>query len=374
MKKTWIFFKLRMLQLKSDKTALFFCYVLPVLLLLGIGYPLQLQSDPKITLYYQDEIQTDVSRSFLDRLRNTSMVELIEFDASTGTLDQEISENKIKRVLQLLPEGKQPIFHGTDIVESVSAPTEDNMEMDVFISKNNIDENRIENVALAGIVNDALTNEKLPEAGQYVLASDRMSSYLVTLLPGLIGMTLMIIGLNGFGGVLIEEEHRGLFKNLKTVDISPVPFLSGLFLSRLLICYSVAVALCMIASLVFDISFSFDIPLFALIVTLGSVAFLGVGLVIAAISPSTTAFNGIVNFVQLPFIILGGVFVSITKFPEWLQYICMFIPLAQLNAAMQKVLFESMTLSSIGDLGIELSILTAWCVVSLVVARLKFNW
>lgn len=374
MKKTWIFFKLRMLQLKSDKTALFFCYVLPVLLLLGIGYPLQLQSDPKITLYYQDEIQSDISRSFLDKLRDTSVIELIKYDAASGNLDQEISENKIKRVLQLLPEGKQPGFHGTNIVESVSASTEANPEMNIFISKNNIDENRIENVALTGIVNNALTNEKQQEVGQYVLASDRMSSYLVTLLPGLIGMTLMIVGLNGFGGVLIEEEHVGLFKNLKTVDISPVPFLSGLFLSRLLICYSVAVALCLMASLVFDVSFGFDIPLFALIVTLGSVAFLGVGLVIAAISPSTTAFNGIVNFVQLPFIILGGVFVSITKFPEWLQYICMFIPLTQLNAAMQKVLFESMTLSNIGDLGIELSILTAWCIASLVIARLKFNW
>ncbi|MEJ2418736.1 MAG: hypothetical protein P8Y45_17750 [Exilibacterium sp.] len=40
------------------------------------------------------------------------------------------------------------------------------------------------------------------------------------------------IGLKGFGDVLIKEKHEGLFKNIKTIDASPVPFLSGLFLSR----------------------------------------------------------------------------------------------------------------------------------------------
>ena len=54
------------------------------------------------------------------------------------------------------------------------------------------------------------------------------------MLPGLIGMTLLIVALNGFGGVLIEERDHGLFKNIKTIDASPVAFLTGLFVSRLL--------------------------------------------------------------------------------------------------------------------------------------------
>jgi ABC-2 type transport system permease protein len=41
MRKTWIFFNLRMPRLKSDKTALFFSAVLPILPLLGIGFPLE---------------------------------------------------------------------------------------------------------------------------------------------------------------------------------------------------------------------------------------------------------------------------------------------------------------------------------------------
>jgi ABC-2 type transport system permease protein len=376
MKKTWIFFKLRMLQLKSDKTALFFCYVLPVLLLLGIGYPLQIEGDPKITLHYVDEVGVAEGQAFVGALAKNPLVELVKYEQSADSAYAALAANEIKRLLHILPFEQKPKFN-TEAVEIETATQqaqETQRNLSLYLSKNNIDENRIENRAMGSIIDDTLSGKEGSQIEQYTLTSDRFTSYLVTLLPGLIGMTLMIIGLNGFGGVLIEEEHRGLFKNLKTIDISPIPFLSGLFLSRLLISYTVAIALCVISVLVFDISFAFNFILLALIVTMGSVAFLGIGLLIAAISPSTTSFNGIVNFVQLPFIILGGVFISISKFPEWVQYISMLIPLTQLNAAMQKVLFESMSLANIGDLSIELSILAAWSVISLVVAKQKFNW
>jgi ABC-2 type transport system permease protein len=376
MKKTWIFFKLRMLQLKSDKTALFFCYVLPVLLLLGIGYPLQIQGDPKITLHYVDEVGVAESQELISALAKNPLVDLVKYEQTADLAYEAIAANEIKRLLHILPLGQKPRLNtsGIEIETSTQAEGDEQRNLSLYLSKNSIDENRIENMAISSIIDDTLSGDVGSQLEQYTLTSDRVTSYLVTLLPGLIGMTLMIIGLNGFGGVLIEEEHRGLFKNLKTIDISPIPFLSGLFLSRLLISYTVAIALCVISVLVFNISFAFNFILLALIVTLGSVAFLGIGLLIAAISPSTTSFNGIVNFVQLPFIILGGVFISISKFPEWVQYVCMLIPLTQLNAAMQKVLFESMSLSNIGDLSVELTILAAWCVVSLVVAKQKFNW
>ena len=66
----------------------------------------------------------------------------------------------------------------------------------------------------------------------------------------------------------------------------------------------------LISVFVFKMSISINYPLLLLIVTLGSFAFLGLGLMIATLSPSVSAFNGIVNFVQLPCIALGGVSIS----------------------------------------------------------------
>ncbi|WP_037991215.1 ABC transporter permease [Teredinibacter turnerae] len=374
MMKTWIFFKLRMLQLKYDKTALFFCYVFPVILLLGIGYPLQLQSDPKIEVYYQDFAANEESKATIALLDEQKLIELKPYEESIPAYEA-VADNDVKRVLTILAQDKSPDLtaYGVD-VEPAQVANEKLGTISLHLIKNDIDENRIENAALASAIDQLVSGDTEIELDQYTLKSDRLTSYLVTLLPGLIGLTLMIIGFNGFGSVLIEEEHHGLFKNIKTIDVSPVPFLAGLFLSRLLVSHSVAIGLCLVAMLVFGIKFDFNIPMFFLVVTLGSIAFLGIGLFIATVSPSTTAFNGIVNFVQMPFIVLGGVFFSVSLFPDWLQYIALAIPLTQLNVAMQKVLFEPNDMNVIGGMSLELVVLFAWCVVSVVISKMKFKW
>ena len=378
--KTWIFFKLRMLQLKSDKTSLFFSYVFPVLLLLGIGYPLQLSQDPKIEVYYSDELQDENSKAFLSKIRDHKLIKLKVFDEKDLTPMEAIRANEIALYLLIHASQKTSLDIPSDKLSNSIFAVYKNIDgaegrnISLHVVKNNIDENRIENRAFMGILDRIYTGNEDLSVNQYTMSSDRLTSYLVTLLPGLIGLTLMIIGFNGFGGVLIEEENFGLFKNIKTIDVSPIAFLNGLFLSRLLVSYTVAAALCLISIFVFNIKFEFNFILLALVVTLGSVSFLGIGLAIATLAPSTSAFNGIVNFVQMPFIVLGGVFFSITLFPDWVQMISMLIPLTHMITAMQKVLFDSMLLSNIGDIGLELSVMSAWCVGSLVLAKLKFNW
>ena len=356
MKRTWIFLKLRLLQLKSDKTALFFCYVLPVLLLLGIGYPLQMNSKSTIALAYADLAGTEASAAFVRSLHGHALVQLQPYVKPEVPVAQALESNDVKHYLELR-----------------TAPT----AMGGFVADlytNSLVENRVENTAIRAVVDESLRAVQAPVAQLREVPTNRYTSYIVTLLPGVIGMTLLIIGLNGFGGVLIEEEHHGLYKNIKTIDASPLPFLAGLFVSRMLVSYSVAVALLLIGVGVFGIPANVNYALLLLVVTLACVAFLGLGLLLATLSPSVTAFNGIVNFVQMPLIILGGVFFSVSSFPDWLQLLAHLMPLTQLNAAMRALLFDSVGFHDIGRLAAEFAVLGAWCAITLVVARLRFKW
>lgn len=356
MRKTWIFFKLRMVQLKSDKTSLFFSYVLPVLLLLGIGYPFQLQGDHKITLFYSDTAQSEASAALVDALGKHELVTLLPAANLQVPVQAALENNDVKHYLD------------------IRAARDATLNLEYHLYTNSLVENRVENTALHGVIDELVGGRPAPQLATHNISTNRYTSYLVTLLPGIIGMTLLIIGLNGFGGVLIEEEHHGLYRNIKTIDVSPVPFLAGLFASRMLVAYSVAVALHAIGVLVFGIPSDVNYLLLGLVITLGCIAFLGMGLVIATLSPSVTAFNGIVNFVQLPFIILGGVFFSISAFPQWLQFIAKLIPLTQLNTAMRELLFESVSFQNIAELYPELAVLAAWSIFTLVFARMQFRW
>ncbi|MGH8442729.1 MAG: ABC transporter permease [Nevskiaceae bacterium] len=348
--------KLRMLQLKSDKTALFFCYFLPVLLLLGVGYPMQMRDKPVIAVAYADLATTDASAAFVQRLQGRALVQLVPYAKPEVSAQQALMNNDVKHYLELraAPEAK-----GGFVGE---------------LYANSLAENQVENTALRAIVDESLRAAEAAPAQLHELPTNRYTSYLVTLLPGLIGMTLLIVGLNGFGGVLIEERDHGLFKNIKTIDASPLPFLAGLFFSRLLVCYSIAMALMLIGVLAFGIPADINYPLLLVVITLGCVSFLGLGLVLATASPSVTAFNGIVNFVQMPLILLGGVFFSVSAFPEWLQTVTRVMPLTQLNTAMRELLFGSVGFHNITKLYAEIVVLGGWCVFTLVFARLRFKW
>lgn len=356
MKKTWIFFKLRMLQLKSDKTALFFSYILPVLLLLGIGFPLQVREGSTLAVNYSDLANNEQSAAMIAALKAHDYMVLTEHQESLAVAQAALRENDLKHFLQIAP------------AQVEGGPIE------YRLYSNSLAENQVENAALRGVIDEFLDGRTAAGLQPTQVQTDKYTSYVVTLLPGLIGMTLLLIALNGFGGVLIEEEHHGLYKNIKTIDISPVPFLAGLFVSRMLIAYSVAVALFVIGVFVFNIPSDIDYVLLFLVVTLGSIAFHGIGLAISALSPSVTSFYGIVNFVQIPLIVLGGVFFSIKAFPGWLQVISMMMPLTQMNTAMQALLFDGVTIRNPGVLMPALVGLALWSVASLVYARMKFRW
>lgn len=364
MNKTWIFFKLRMLQLRYDKTALFFSYLLPVLLLTGIGYPVEMMNKAEIPLAYIDNLDTDHSREFVSKLAADEMVEMISLSHPDKAL-AEVKDSKRDHLLIIdsrstaQPEGTEHTLHNNQLKLSLFA--------------NDQADSRIESKALASIIEEHIAGHEVA-VDQTTLKSGSVSSYISTLLPGLMGMTLLIIGLNGFGGVLIEEAHEGLFKNIKTIDASPIPFLSGLLLSRLLVSYTVAAALFVIGVTMFNLNHRVDVALMLFMLTLGCIAFLGIGLVIAVLSPSVNSFNGIVNFVEIPFLVFSGVFFSITAFPEWLQYVAKAIPLTHMNNALHAIIFEGVGMLQIHQLSTEIAVLGMWCLGTLLLGWYKFKW
>jgi ABC-type multidrug transport system permease subunit len=200
------------------------------------------------------------------------------------------------------------------------------------------------------------------------------SSYVAVLLPGVIALTLLVIGLSGFGSVLIEEESQGLYKNLKTIDASPVSFLSGLFLSRLLVAYTVAMCMFGVSVLVLDTPFDVNWLLLMIAMTLGSMVFLTLGLLVFLFCKTVMAFNGVVSVIQLPLIMLGGVFFSINLFPEWFRPLATYSPLAPFTSALRDLMFGGVGFANVSEIYPEFATMTVWLVLLLFVSKWKFRW
>jgi ABC-2 type transport system permease protein len=83
------------------------------------------------------------------------------------------------------------------------------------------------------------------------------------------------------------------------------------------------------------------------------------------------AISGIVNLLQIPMWILSGVFFSAQRFPDAMQPFIKALPLTALIDALRAHMLEGATLLQLMP---QLGVLTAWLVVSFVLALRLFRW
>lgn len=355
MKTVWVFFKLRMRQLRYDKVALVFSYVFPVVLLLGIGYPLEMSGNHRIKVSYLEAETLPAGRHVVDGLAEEELVHMAVFTGHRQEAEIALKNNEIQHLLK-------------------ADQAADGGRANITVESNSLEENRIAAIALASLLRQHPSGAAAADVRLRTVEVSRRSSYLATLLPGLIGMTMLIIGLSGFGSVLIGEESQGLFKNLKAIDVSPTPFFAGLFLSRMVVAYSVVVGMLAVAVLALGVSPYMNYLLLLLAVTLGAATYLGIGLIVFLFSRSVMAFSGIVSFIQLPMLLLGGAFFSIKLFPEWLQPIAEHSPLAPFTSILREVMFGGVGFHNMSQIYPALITMVIWMVTILLLARWRFRW
>jgi ABC-2 type transport system permease protein len=106
-------------------------------------------------------------------------------------------------------------------------------------------------------------------------------------------------------------------------------------------------------------------------VTLGTLAFMAIGFIIAGIAKTPESAGPIAGFLSFPMLFLGGVFFPIKDMPEFLQPIVQILPIAHLSHALRETMNVG---ASFMDLGMEAIILGCWLVGAFIAASFTFKW
>jgi ABC-type multidrug transport system permease subunit len=187
------------------------------------------------------------------------------------------------------------------------------------------------------------------------------------------GLNVMGSGLFGVGFFLVDMRVRKLLKRLVATPMKRSHFLLAVLGTRLLLLVPQMGLLLIVARLVFTVKV-FGNPLaVALIVVVGSLAFSGIGLVLASRTDKIETISGLVNLVMLPGWLLSGTFFSAERFPAAAQPVIQALPLTQLNDALRAVMLEGRSLADEG-VAWRLAALAAWGVVSFLLALRWFRW
>ena len=197
------------------------------------------------------------------------------------------------------------------------------------------------------------------------------SRYIDWLIPGLLGMNVMSTGLWAIGFTVVQARTRKLLKRLVATPMSRGQYLLSHMLARLAFLVLEVGALVTFAWLVFGVPINGSLVTLAAVCLLGALSFAGLGLLVASRARTVEAVSGLLNVVMLPMWILSGVFFSSENFPDMVQPLIQALPLTALNQALRSVMIDGASWTA---LGVQAGVLTAWGVLSYLVALKIFRW
>ena len=195
--------------------------------------------------------------------------------------------------------------------------------------------------------------------------------YIDFLVPGLLGMGIMMGGLWGIGFVTVDMRIRKLLKRFLATPMKKTHFLAGIMLSRMCFLIPEVTILIVFARFAFGVKIYGSIVATAFLILMGSIAFSGLGLLVASRAKTLEAVSGLMNVSMLPMWILSGIFFSSSRYPDVAQPFIKMLPLTALLDALRAVMIDG---ASVFSQTAQIAILAVWGAVSFAIALKIFRW
>ena len=334
-----------MLELKREPEVVFWVFVFPLLLALGLGIAFRNKPGDAVSVAIVSGAGSQDAQSLLARSPQHD-----RFKPQVLGADEARKGFRLGKFdLVIEPDGQGGFQYRYDPArpESVLAKTE---------------------------VNDALQSaagRKDPLPTTAVNSSEPGSRYIDFLIPGLLGMNLMNSGMWGIGFALVDMRQRKLLKRFVGTPMRRGDFLLALASSRLILMIIEVGLLLAFGVIFFHMRVLGSIASIALIASIGSLTFGGVGLLTASRAQKIESVSGLINLVMMPMWIFSGVFFSYERFPTVIHPLIKALPLTALNDALRASILEGTPLLHQWP---RLLVMVLWGGISFVLALRWFRW
>lgn len=326
-----------------EPEAMFWTFVFPLLMAAGLG--LAFRSRPPEVVKVAVVRGLEGSPLAYDGLKRDAQLDVHEVDDSTGR--RELRTGKV--ALLVIPSSGGAIEY-------------------------RFDDTRPEAITARRIANDALQRARGrtdPVAVQESLVRDRGSRYIDFLVPGLLGMNLMSSSMWGIGFSVVDQRRKRLLKRFVATPMSRSQYLASFVLARLSLLVLEVGVLVGFGTLLFGVPLRGSLAALGLASLLGSLAFGGLGLLVAARPKTIEAASGMMNLSMLPMWVLSGVFFASSNFPAAMQPFIKALPLTALNDALRANMLEG---AGFREIGPELAVMAVWLLASFPLAVKIFRW
>lgn len=195
--------------------------------------------------------------------------------------------------------------------------------------------------------------------------------YIDWLFPGILGMNMMFSCLFGVGYVVLRYRKSGFLKRLHATPLTAFEFLCAQVLSRLALILFVTVVLYAGIGTIIGFHSAGSAALLLLLALAGALSMIALGLTIAARFSSEELVGGLLNLLTWPMMLLSGIWFSLEGSPRWVQWVAHVFPLTHLLDAARAVMLDGAGLAQIAP---NLLYLAATTLVFLAFGAWSFRW
>jgi ABC-2 type transport system permease protein len=335
----------RMLELKREPEVVFWVFVFPLLLALGLGIAFRNKPSDAPSVAIVTAPGSQQAEALLEHSPRPASFKIQMLNADDARKGFRLG----KYDLVIEPDGKGGFEYRYDPA-------------------------RPESVLAKAEVDDALqaaAGRKDAVATTAVTSSEPGSRYIDFLIPGLLGMNLMNSGMWGIGFALVDMRQRKLLKRYVGTPMRRGDFLLALMSSRLILMVIEIGLLLMFGMLVFHMRVLGSLFSITLLGALGAITFGAVGLLTASRAQKIESVSGLINLVMMPMWVFSGVFFSYERFPAMIQPLIKALPLTALNDALRASILEGTPLLHQWP---RVLVLILWGGISFVLAVKWFRW
>lgn len=190
------------------------------------------------------------------------------------------------------------------------------------------------------------------------------------LVPGILAMSIMILGL--FGSLtMVEWREKKVLKRFEATPLPRCTVVASQIIYRLFLALVQTIIIIAIAYFAFDVQMLGNWLVLIGFVLLGTLVFVSMGYLAVSRAKTTEGAMPIVQILQFPMLFLGGIFFPVDFMPGFMRPIVEAIPVTYLGDGLRQVMVEASPLYS---LAIDAAVLGGWLVVCFVLAIRLFRW
>lgn len=351
-------------RLFRDKVAIFFVFVFPLIFLLVFGTIFGGDNEVSFKVAMLNESKSDFARQFVESSKDDK---ILKVDQKITTLDQarqKMDRGQLDAAIMLPPE------FGT--VTNGKYPTG---EAKILYNQNNESSASTLNSVLESVFKEINSGFVKNEAPPFTVRTEStakagLSRFDYTF-SGLLGFTLLSLGVFGPATVFPRLKQRGVLRRYQTTPLKVWQYFIGNVISNATIGLLAVAVMFVTALLFFDLNMRGDYLSFAAMTTLGVTMLFGIGLSIGGWAKNENQAAPLAQLVTFPMMFLSGVFFPTFLMPEFLQNITRFIPLTPVIDGIRLVVTEGKTFF---DLGPQIAIVLGWTILVYILAFKVFRW